>query len=193
MAGIAGYCEGTVKMINCHNYGPINCNNGHAGGIIGYGENCLIDGCGNYNKITCIISTNAVYGCGGIAGTLNGTGEHTIINTHNVGDIQIGSEDNWNEGGDTGGIVGILHGSAYLENVWNNFDAFVSELSSRLKPKGKLLTMAVSTWFTGPIANSTYNYFDFLNLMSYDYNQSGTGDVAPMSQIYDMVSYYGLL
>ncbi|MCR5736623.1 MAG: hypothetical protein K6G64_03135 [Eubacterium sp.] len=76
-------------------------------------------------------------------------------------------------------------------NVWNNFDAFVSELSSRLKPKGKLLTMAVATWFTGPIANSTYNYFDFLNLMSYDYNQSGTGDVAPMSQIYDMVSYYG--
>ena len=42
-------------------------------------------------------------------------------------------------------------------NVWNNYDAFVSELSSRLKPKGKLLTMAVATWFTGPIANSTYN------------------------------------
>ncbi len=76
-------------------------------------------------------------------------------------------------------------------NVWNNFDPFVSELSGRLKQKGKLLTMAVATWFTGPIANSTYSYFDFLNLMSYDYNQSGTGDVAPMSQIYDMVSYYG--
>lgn len=75
-------------------------------------------------------------------------------------------------------------------NVWNNFDALVSELSGRLKSEGKLLTMAVSTWFTGSIANSTYQYFDFLNLMSYDYNQTGTADHAPWSQIYDMVSYY---
>lgn len=75
--------------------------------------------------------------------------------------------------------------------VWNNFDALVSELSSRLKASGKLLTMAVGTWFTGGIQNSTYQYFDFLNLMSYDYNQSGTGEVAPWSQIYDMISYYG--
>lgn len=75
--------------------------------------------------------------------------------------------------------------------VWNNFDALVSELSSRLKANGKLLTMAVSTWFTGSIQNTTYQYFDFLNLMSYDYNQSGTGEVAPWSQIYDMISYYG--
>lgn len=75
-------------------------------------------------------------------------------------------------------------------NVWNNFDALVSELSGRLKSEGKLLTMAVSTWFTGSIANSTYQYFDFLNLMSYDYNQTGTADHAPWQQIYDMVSYY---
>ena len=76
-------------------------------------------------------------------------------------------------------------------NIWNNFDALIAELSGRLKAEGKLLTMAVATWFTGSISNSTYQYFDFLNLMSYDYNQSGTGEVAPWSQIYDMVSYYG--
>jgi len=75
--------------------------------------------------------------------------------------------------------------------VWNNFDALISELSGRLKSQGKLLTMAVSQWFTGSISNSTYQYFDFLNLMSYDYNQSGTGEVAPWSQIYDMVAHYG--
>ena len=75
-------------------------------------------------------------------------------------------------------------------NVWNNFDAFVSELSGRLKQNGKILTIAVAPWFTGGIKNSTYNYFDFLNLMTYDYNQQGTGDVAPMSQIYDNVNYY---
>lgn len=75
-------------------------------------------------------------------------------------------------------------------NIWNNFDALISELSGRLKNEGKLLTMAVSKWFTGSIANSTYQYFDFLNLMSYDYNQSGTDEVAPWSQIYDMINYY---
>ncbi|MBR1930323.1 MAG: RICIN domain-containing protein [Lachnospiraceae bacterium] len=76
-------------------------------------------------------------------------------------------------------------------DIWNNFDALISELSGRLKSQGKLLTMAVSPWFTGSISNSTYNYFDFLNLMSYDYIQNGTGEVAPWSQIYDLVSYYG--
>ena len=76
-------------------------------------------------------------------------------------------------------------------DIWNNFDALASELSGRLKSQGKILTMAVSPWFTGRIANSTYNYFDFLNLMSYDYNQNGTGEVAPWSQVYDMINYYG--
>ena len=76
-------------------------------------------------------------------------------------------------------------------DIWNNFDAFASELSGRLKANGKLLTMAVSPWFTNGISNNTYRYFDFLNLMSYDYNQSGTAEVAPWSQIYDLVSYYG--
>lgn len=74
--------------------------------------------------------------------------------------------------------------------VWNNFDALISELSGRLKGQGKLLTMAVSQWFTGSIQNSTYQYFDFINLMSYDHNLNGTGEVAPWSQIYDMVSHY---
>lgn len=75
-------------------------------------------------------------------------------------------------------------------DIWNNFDAFCAELSSRLKAENKLFTMAVSSWFTNSIANSTYNYFDFLNLMSYDYNMAGTGPVAPWSQVYDLISYY---
>ncbi|MBP5198495.1 MAG: RICIN domain-containing protein [Lachnospiraceae bacterium] len=74
-------------------------------------------------------------------------------------------------------------------DIWANYDAFISELSGRLKANGKLLTMAVSPWFTGSIANSTYNYFDFLNLMTYDYSQNG-GDVAPWSQVYDNINYY---
>lgn len=75
-------------------------------------------------------------------------------------------------------------------NTWSNFDAFCSELSGRLKAEDKLFTMAVSSWFTDPIANSTYNYFDFVNLMTYD-AAFGDGEVAPWSQINNMVTYYG--
>lgn len=75
-------------------------------------------------------------------------------------------------------------------DIWNNFEALASELAGRLHAKGKILTMAVSTWFTDGIPNNAYNYIDFLNLMSYDYNQSGTGDHAPWSQVYDMLNYY---
>lgn len=75
-------------------------------------------------------------------------------------------------------------------DIWNNFDALASELSGRLKAENKILTIAVNPWFTNGISSNTYRYFDFLNLMSYDYNQSGTAEVAPWSQIYDLVSYY---
>ena len=74
-------------------------------------------------------------------------------------------------------------------DIWNNFEALTSELKGRLG-SGKSLSMAVSTWFTGSIPNAAYANLDFINLMSYDYNQTGTGDHAPMSMIYEMVSYY---
>lgn len=74
--------------------------------------------------------------------------------------------------------------------IWNNFDPFISELSSHLKAENKLLTMAVSRWFTDYMMDSTFEYFDFINLMAYDYDMSGNGEVAPWSQVYDMVTHY---
>lgn len=74
-------------------------------------------------------------------------------------------------------------------NLWSNFDAFCSEMSARLKAENKLFTMAVSSWFTDPIKSSTYQYFDFINLMAYDYS-FGNGPVAPWNQITDLVAYY---
>ena len=66
------------------------------------------------------------------------------------------------------------------EDFWICFDDFASELSNRLKAEKKLLTMAVSPWFTDGIKESTYDYFDFLNLMSY----------YPINQINNYVLYY---
>ncbi|MCR5736146.1 MAG: carbohydrate-binding protein [Eubacterium sp.] len=74
-------------------------------------------------------------------------------------------------------------------NTWANFDPFISELSGRLKAENKLLTMAVSSWFTGSISNSTYNYFDFINLMTYDEN-AGNGPVASMNFVNNQISHY---
>ena len=72
-------------------------------------------------------------------------------------------------------------------DFWACFDLLVKDLSAELKPDGKLLTMAVATWFTDPIADSTYEYFDFINLMSY----YGTGYDSHMNQIYNYLTYYG--
>ena len=74
-------------------------------------------------------------------------------------------------------------------SVWSNYDELCSELSARLKESGKLLTMAVNPWFTNSIKDSTYNYFDFLNLMTYDAS-FGDGEVAPWSLIYSTIAYY---
>lgn len=52
--------------------------------------------------------------------------------------------------------------------IGNNYGNFIQTLSSVLKPKGKLTTAAVATWFANQIPASAFNYFDFVNIMSYD-------------------------
>lgn len=49
-----------------------------------------------------------------------------------------------------------------------NYDAFVAELSGRLKPAGKLLTAAVATWSGDRISDQTLALYDIINIMSYD-------------------------
>lgn len=62
-----------------------------------------------------------------------------------------------------------------------NYEYFVEELREALG-NGKLLTMAVSPWFTKKLSSTIYNNLDFINLMTYDYKH-GDGPLAPMSQI----------
>jgi chitinase len=49
-----------------------------------------------------------------------------------------------------------------------NYDAFVAELSGKLKPSGKLLTAAVATWSGDRISDQTLALYDIINIMSYD-------------------------
>ena len=50
----------------------------------------------------------------------------------------------------------------------SNYGAFIIQLSDSLKPKGKLLTTAVG-WGNENIPNSIFQYFDWVNLMAYDF------------------------
>lgn len=52
--------------------------------------------------------------------------------------------------------------------IGNNYGNFIQVLSAVLKPNGKLVTAAVATWFADQVPASTFNYFDFVNIMSYD-------------------------
>lgn len=52
--------------------------------------------------------------------------------------------------------------------IGKNYSRFIQTLSSVMKPKNKLVTAAVATWFENQVPSSTFNYFDFVNIMSYD-------------------------
>lgn len=72
--------------------------------------------------------------------------------------------------------------------IWAGYDSFVEELRNELGDD-KLLTMAVGTWFTDAVLPQTYGRLDFINIMAYD-NAFGDADVAPISMLQDMLSYY---
>lgn len=53
-------------------------------------------------------------------------------------------------------------------NIDENYQKFIVELSGKLKKKKKLLTAALATWNAEKITNVALNKFDFINVMSYD-------------------------
>ncbi len=59
-----------------------------------------------------------------------------------------------------------------------DYGVFIQELACALKPKGKLLTAALSKGYGGSkVPDSVFTHFDFINIMAYD----GTGPWAPQS------------
>ena len=54
-------------------------------------------------------------------------------------------------------------------SINGDYGAFIKELSEVLKPKGKLLTAALSKGYGGnKVPDSVFAYFDFVNIMAYD-------------------------
>ena len=74
-----------------------------------------------------------------------------------------------------------------------NYGAFIKQLADSLKPKGYLLTAAVG-WGAENIPNSAFQYFDFINLMSYDltgsWNINNPGQHSPYWYAEKMINDY---
>jgi GH18 family chitinase len=61
-------------------------------------------------------------------------------------------------------------------SIGKDYGVFIRDLSLALKPKGKLLTAALSQGYGGKdVPDSVFEHFDFINIMAYD----ATGDWAP--------------
>jgi GH18 family chitinase len=61
-------------------------------------------------------------------------------------------------------------------SINDNYGAFIHDLAAALKPKGKLLTAALSKGYGGDhVPDSVFEHFDFVNIMAYD----GTGPWNP--------------
>lgn len=71
--------------------------------------------------------------------------------------------------------------------IGNNYGNFVATLSSVLKPQHKLVTAALATWFADQVPDSCLHYFDFVNLMCYDFtgpwDTAHPGQHAPFSMV----------
>lgn len=78
--------------------------------------------------------------------------------------------------------------------IGNNYGGFIQTLSSVLKPKGKLVTAAVATWFANQIPSSSFTYFDFVNIMSYDatgpWDQNHPGPHSPYSMAVSDLNFW---
>ncbi|MDR1563459.1 MAG: putative Ig domain-containing protein [Oscillospiraceae bacterium] len=70
-----------------------------------------------------------------------------------------------------------------------DYASLLAELSTALKSRGKLLTMAVAPYIVEGLGSSL-NLLDFLNVMTYDQNGSGTSNVAEYQWSIDQLNSY---
>jgi len=83
-----------------------------------------------------------------------------------------------------------------LENalINDNYASFVSELSTALKSKNKLMTAALASWNANLISVETMRLYDFINIMSYDktgpWNLNKPGQHSPLSMAQDDFIYF---
>jgi chitinase len=80
------------------------------------------------------------------------------------------------------------------ERIDNNYEAFVTALSTALKPKSKLLTSAVATAYMLRYTDRALAVYDFINIMSYDktgpWRPANPGQHAPYDMAVSDLDYW---
>lgn len=80
-------------------------------------------------------------------------------------------------------------------SINKDYGAFILELAAVLKPKGRLLTSALSKGYGGSkVPNSVFEHFDFVNIMAYDgagyWNSNAPGQHSSFKFAQDNVAYW---
>jgi GH18 family chitinase len=80
-------------------------------------------------------------------------------------------------------------------SINEDYGAFITELAKALKPRGKLLTAALSKGYGGnKVPDSVFEHFDFINIMAYDgagpWNPNSPGQHSSMDFAKSSVSYW---
>lgn len=80
-------------------------------------------------------------------------------------------------------------------SINEDYGAFIEVLAKELKPKGKLLTAALSKGYGGSkVPASVFEHFDFINIMAYDgagpWNPKAAGQHSSMDFAKDNVAYW---
>ena len=76
----------------------------------------------------------------------------------------------------------------------NNYEAFITDLSNALAPKGKLLTAAIATAYQSQYSDKALALMDFINVMSYDktgpWNPLNPGQHSPYTMAVADLNYW---
>jgi len=80
------------------------------------------------------------------------------------------------------------------ERIDGNYEAFITELSAKLKPGGKLLTAAIATAYKSQYSDKALSLMDFVNVMSYDktgpWNPANPGQHSPYDMAVSDLDYW---
>lgn len=81
------------------------------------------------------------------------------------------------------------------DDIDENYEKFVVELSGKLKPKQKLITAAIAVYYKEKLTDKALAQYDFVNIMSYDrtgpWNPEKPGPHATFTHAVQDINYFG--
>lgn len=84
------------------------------------------------------------------------------------------------------GVDVDIEGNA-SDEFWITYDSFVTLLKNTCISNDKVLTTSVGKWYSNKITTDTFNKFDFVMIMVYDYSFKNN---APMYFVYDVLDHF---